>query len=167
MTTPPDDIHITLADLSIPSVAADAVAMIDAFARDGGAEIDPAVRTRLADGLREHPTTEILLAHRNREENREPVGIAVCFRGFSTFSARPILNIHDLMVMPSARKQGVARALLRAVEKRARELGCCKVTLESHEHNTAANRLYESEGFDHRDVTPRAGDVFFWGKRLE
>ena len=43
--------------------------------------------------------------------------------------------------------QGIGRSLLREVERRARDRGCCKITLEVHETNAGARRLYEREGF--------------------
>lgn len=33
----------------------------------------------------------------------EPVGVAVCFFELSTFKTRPLLNIHDLAVLPQYR----------------------------------------------------------------
>lgn len=30
-----------------------------------------------------------------------PIGPAPCFRGFPTFAARPLVNIHDLFVAPA------------------------------------------------------------------
>jgi ribosomal protein S18 acetylase RimI-like enzyme len=77
----------------------------------------------------------------------EPVGLAVCFLGYSTFAARPLVNIHDLIVHPNFRRRGVAAQLLAAVETRARELGCCKVTLEVRVDNAAARSLYATRGF--------------------
>ena len=76
-----------------------------------------------------------------------PVGVAVCFVGYSTFLARPVLNLHDLAVLPEARGGGVGAALLAAVAERARALGCAKVTLEVREDNAAARRLYARTGF--------------------
>jgi ribosomal protein S18 acetylase RimI-like enzyme len=67
--------------------------------------------------------------------------------GYSTFRARPLLNLHDLAVQPEARERGVGGALLAAVESHARALGCCKVTLEVREDNASARRLYERVGF--------------------
>ena len=76
------------------------------------------------------------------------VGVAVCLSGFSTFKAKPVLNVHDLAVLPSHRGQGIGSTLLAAAEDRARELGCCKMTLEVISTNEAAHRLYSREGFD-------------------
>ena len=122
-------IRVLEADLSLPEHRQAVVDLVDAYAQDpmGNGEPLPAeVRAVLAERLREHPTTHILIAW----QGTDPVGIAVCFRGFSTFNARPLLNIHDLAVLPSCRGLGVGRMLLEAVERKARELGCCKLTLE-------------------------------------
>jgi ribosomal protein S18 acetylase RimI-like enzyme len=78
---------------------------------------------------------------------RQPVGIVTCFVGFSTFAARPLINIHDLYVTGDCRRTGVARSLLETVEQKARELGCCKLTLEVQENNQPALALYGRFGF--------------------
>jgi ribosomal protein S18 acetylase RimI-like enzyme len=80
-------------------------------------------------------------------DDATPIGIAVCFVGFSTFAARPLINIHDLAVVPECRGQGVGRLLLERVEAKGRELGCCKLTLEVREDNHRAQRLYQKFGF--------------------
>ena len=125
------------------------VGLVDAYARDpmgGGAGLAPDVRARLGADLRERiarGSALVLLA----ERGGEPVGVAICFVGYSTFRARPLLNLHDLAVLPAARGAGVGHALLDAVAARARALGCCKVTLEVREDNAVARGLYASAGF--------------------
>ena len=113
-----------------------------------GAPLPETIRARVVDGLRAHPTTEVLLAF----EGERPLAMAVCFVGFSTFYARPLLNIHDLAVVAEARGRGLGRRLLVAVQERARALDCCKLTLEVREDNAVARSLYASFGFD--DYTP-------------
>ena len=71
----------------------------------------------------------------------------MCFQGISTFQAKRLINIHDLAVLPSWRRQGIGRALLRAVEAHARERDCCKLTLEVQEDNEPARVLYARFGF--------------------
>src|SRR6185295_11111428 len=93
--------------------------------------------------LREQPNALVLLAYKDARV----VGIATCFLGFSTFAARPLLNVHDLAVLPDCRGRGVGRALLGAVDDAARERGCVKVTLEVQENNRRARRIYEAAGF--------------------
>jgi GNAT superfamily N-acetyltransferase len=117
------------------------------------------VRERLVEGLREHPTTVILLAY----DGPRPVGIATCFRGFSTFAARPILNLHDLSVIAEYRGRGIGRKLLAAVEDKARELGCAKVTLEVLEANPARN-LYDTAGYKSPIYGEGSGQALFLTK---
>jgi ribosomal protein S18 acetylase RimI-like enzyme len=52
--------------------------------------------------------------------------------------------------------------LLKAVEDDARQLGCCKVTLEVRCDNTRAMGLYRSVGFE-----PSQPETFFWTQKLD
>ncbi|MDP7573186.1 MAG: GNAT family N-acetyltransferase, partial [Myxococcota bacterium] len=97
---------------------------------------------------------------------KRPVGVAVCFLGFSTFQARPLLNIHDLAVLPEWRGRGVGRALLAAAEDRARQRGCCKLTLEVQDSNRRALQLYERFGFSDF-VIGDSGPTRFLAKLLD
>ncbi len=139
-------VEVVDADLADPGHARAVLEILDSYAADpvgAGRPLPPDVRERLLPALREHPTSLVLLA---LAEGR-PVGIAVCFRGMSTFHARPLINIHDLAVLPGWRGRGVGRALLSSVEERARAIGCCRITLEVQDDNTRARKLYESVGF--------------------
>ena len=141
------------------------VAMIASYAADpmgNGAPLPADVMERLIPGLRSHPTTLILLAY----VDGEPVGIAACFIGFSTFYARPLVNIHDLAIRPDARGRGIGRQLLEAVADKARQLGCCKVTLEVHEGNLTAKRMYEAAGFAPGAAREPGGRWIFYSKPL-
>ena len=158
-------IAIVEADLSRKDHQRDVVAMIDAYARDPMGNDGPLpddVYDRLIDGLRGHPTTLIYLAY----AGDEAVGIATCFVGFSTFYARPLVNIHDLGVVPSFRGRGIGRALLAAVEAKARELGCCKVTLEVLSDNVRARAIYERAGFGPAVYGGNTSGTLFYAKVL-
>jgi ribosomal protein S18 acetylase RimI-like enzyme len=95
-----------------------------------------------------------------------PVGLAICFQGFSTFLAQPLLNVHDLAVLPEARGRGVGDALLAAIEAEARRRGCCKVTLEVREDNPVARRLYVRNGFTAGQAAGGAVQYHLLEKRL-
>ncbi|HEY3494701.1 MAG TPA: GNAT family N-acetyltransferase [Polyangiaceae bacterium] len=141
------------------------VSLTAAYAEDvmgNGHPLPRDVLERLVPGLRAHPTTLVLLAY--LEET--PVGIATCFLGFSTFAARPIVNVHDLAVIRELRGRGIGRALLRAVDTAARARGCAKVTLEVLEHNRNARGLYESQGFAQAAYSPSGGGALFYSKSL-
>jgi len=99
-------------------------------------------------------------------EGDRPVGVAVCFPGFSTFQARPLINIHDLAVLPGSRGRGVGRALLGAVEDEAHRRGCCKLTLEVRQDNPAA-RLYRALGYGAASAGGAPAQYLFMEKRLD
>jgi len=159
-------VQIKEADLNDAHDQEAVVSLVDAYARDvmgNGQPLSSEVRSTLIAGLREHPTTHVLLAH----DEGKPVGIAVCFRGFSTFAARPLLNIHDLAVIAEYRARGIGRQLLAAVEKKAKALGCCKLTLEVLEKNRTAKGLYEAVGFNQMVFLEEAGGALFMTKDLK
>jgi ribosomal protein S18 acetylase RimI-like enzyme len=158
-------VDIVEADLNLPAHQKAVVAMTAAYALDAmgnGGPLEADALERLVPGLRSLPTTLILLAY----ADAEPVGIATCFRGFSTFLARPLINIHDLSVLPAWRGRAIGRRLLEAVAGIARERGCCKVTLEVQENNAAARRLYESVGFTQAVYGPETGGSLFYVRSL-
>ena len=139
--------------------------LVDAYSRDpmgDGAPLAPEVRARLIPGLRQHPTTLVFLAY----DGTLPVGVAVCFLGFSTFAARPLVNLHDVCILPTHRGRGAGRGLLAAVEAKARELGCCKLTLEVLDQNHRALKTYAAAGFKRYSLQPGAGEAIFLTKAL-
>ena len=94
------------------------------------------------------------------------VGMAICFLGSSTFYARPIINIHDFTVLKDFRKLGIGKKLVDAIEKKAIELNCCKLTLEVQEMNKNAIRLYEKCGFEKSILDESEGQALFFSKYL-
>jgi GNAT superfamily N-acetyltransferase len=94
------------------------------------------------------------------------IGVAVCFLGFSTFAAKPLINIHDLAVRPEQRGRGVGRALLAAVEAHALATGCCKLTLEVLEGNPVARKAYHGFGFNPPGSSGNNGQSLFYSKTL-
>jgi GNAT superfamily N-acetyltransferase len=160
------DTHIVRADLNrIPHQRA-VLALMDAFSRDAmgnSRPMAPDVRDRLIPGLKAHPTTLIFLAY----VDAYPVGLAICFHGFSTFAALPLINIHDFVVLAEARGRGVGRRILAAVEAAARDRGCCKVTLEVQENNHRARKVYAAAGFVQAVFAAEAGGSLVLTKPLE
>lgn len=139
-------VEIHEADFDNPVHCAGIIDVLDSYASDpvgGGEPLGSEVRRRLVPALRSHPGALVLLAFLDAR----PIGIAVCFLGISTFQARPLLNIHDLAIVPECRGNGMGRALLHAAEAYALRRGCCKLTLEVQEDNQRARALYASFGF--------------------
>jgi ribosomal protein S18 acetylase RimI-like enzyme len=139
--------------------------LLNAYARDllgFRKALDDEVLQNLVSGLEKFPTAIVLLA---RVEDAY-VGMAICYLGFSTFNAQPLINIHDFMVLKEYRKRGIGRALLQAVERIARERQCCKITLEVQMKNAAARAIYQSFGFKASFLDPEAGEQLSLTKTL-
>jgi GNAT superfamily N-acetyltransferase len=155
---------IALADYRNARDAAEVVALLDAYARDsmgGGEPLADAVKARLTDDLAANPQAFSLLARLDDHA----VGLANCFMGYSTFAAAPLVNIHDLAVLPETRGKGVGKAMLAAVEAEALKRGACKITLEVLSGNPARH-LYAREGYGDYQLDPATGQALFWQKRL-
>lgn len=158
-------ITIIEADLARPEHQAATVYLLNAYAMDpfgDGKPLSEVARRDLIPGLRAHPTSLVFLAYRDGR----PVGLAICFRGFSTFAARPLVNISDYFVLPDERGVGIGRLLLGAIEEYARLHGCCKLTLEVQEHNHHAQRVYSAAGFAQAMYVPEAGGSLYLAKAL-
>lgn len=142
------------------------VALLDAYAQDpmgGGQPLPADVRARLCDDLAGLGSAVSFVAWLEGE----PVGLANCFEGYSTFKARPLLNVHDMVVHPQHRGRGIGQALLTACEAYARERGCCKLTLEVLTGNPRALRSYQHFGFAPYVLDPRDGQALLMQKWLD
>ncbi len=158
-------VSVVLADLNRVDHQQAVYAMTHAYACDpmgnGGALPDD-VMSRLIDGLRAHPTTVILLAY----VDGQPAGIATCFIGFSTFLGKPLINIHDLSVIPEHRGRGIGQTLLQAVETEARKRGCGRITLEVQQSNVRAQKIYQAFGFGPPGYIETGSQAYFYVKPL-
>jgi ribosomal protein S18 acetylase RimI-like enzyme len=139
------------------------VAMLDAFMLDqDGEPLSEQAKRDMIPGLRAHPACYILIANRDDA----PIGFSICFLGFSTFMARPLLNIHDIFVDASARGLGIGAMLLEQIEAKARALNCGRITLEVRKDNRVARALYRKVGFDQVVAGPKRVPMEFWHKPL-
>lgn len=140
-------VSIIDADLTRADHSEGLIAVLNEYAQLGAIAAKPLaddVQQRLPALLAGNPNAHVLVAM----SGETVAGVAVCFLGFSTFAAMPLLNIHDLAVRGEFRGKGLGGALLDCVAEKARALGCCRVTLEVHENNPGARRLYERKGFE-------------------
>jgi GNAT superfamily N-acetyltransferase len=158
-------IEVFIADYCNAAHAAALVALLDAYASDpagGGKPLDAAVRESLPAALAARPQAFSVLAY----DGGQPVGLVNCIEGFSTFAARPLVNVHDVVVLPSHRGQRVAQRMFALVEQEARRRGACKLTLEVLSGNAPALRAYEREGFAGYQLDPSFGTAVFLQKKL-
>ncbi|WP_370592130.1 GNAT family N-acetyltransferase [Reinekea sp. G2M2-21] len=159
------NINIQRVDYHNPRQAADLVAMLNAYAQDemgGGSPLKAQVQETLAAEMAKFPGAFSFVCY----VDDQPVGLANCFMAFSTFKAKPIVNIHDIAVFSTHRGLGLSQKLLQAVEDEARARGCCKVTLEVLSGNDIAKKAYEKFGFSGYELDPKVGHALFWEKSL-
>jgi GNAT superfamily N-acetyltransferase len=157
--------EIALADFQNPIHRAAVIELMDEYARDimgGGQSLGEYVKANLAAEIAKRSTVRAFLAW----QDSQAVGLLVCIEGFSTFACKPLLNIHDVIVLKSHRGQGISKLLLQAAEELAIELGCCKLTLEVLEGNKIAQAAYTSVGYSGYALDPAMGKALFWEKKL-
>ena len=141
------------------------ISVLDMYARDpmgGGTPLPPETRLRLCDDLAQFSGAISWLAW----QDGVPVGVLNALPGYSTFKAKPLINVHDIAVDPAYRGQGVGQALLAALEQHARVTGCCKITLEVLSGNAVAMRAYGRFGFEQYTLSASTGQALFMQKWL-
>lgn len=160
-----DFVQVFQANYADPRHAQAVVALLDAYARDpagGGEPLSAFARQRLVPELAARPTAFSVLAFMAEQ----PVGLVNCIEGFSTFACKPLVNVHDVVVMPALRGAGIGQRMLERVEQIARSRGACKLTLEVLSGNRSAIRLYERSGFAPYELDPSMGQAQFFQKWL-
>lgn len=158
-------IDIVMADYRDPAHARAVVNLLDAYARDpagGGEPLAPEVLAGLPEALAARPQAFSVLAF----DGEQPIGLVNCIEGFSTFACRPLVNVHDVVVLAGHRGHRVAQRMLDRVEAEARARGACKLTLEVLSGNPSALRAYEREGFERYQLDPAFGSALFLQKKL-
>jgi ribosomal protein S18 acetylase RimI-like enzyme len=141
------------------------VFLLDAYAQDpmgGGEALKPEASSRLCADMSRIAGAASFIAWLDGQ----PIGLINCFEGYSTFKAKPLLNVHDIAVLTGHRGQGVGQALLQAAEAHALSRGCCKLTLEVLSGNAPAMASYKRFGFEQYELDPAAGQAQFMQKWL-
>ena len=155
----------TLADYSDPAHAAAIVSLLDAYAQDpagGGQPLSDFAKANLVKELARRPQAFSVLAF----DGNSPVGLVNCIEGFSTFACKPLVNVHDVVVLGSHRGQRVGEQMLVLCEEIALQRGACKLTLEVLSGNRSAIKLYERVGFAGYQLDPAMGSALFLQKWL-
>lgn len=156
---------IELVDYGDRAQASVLIDLLNAYAEDpmgGNAPLTPYTKANLVERLKSVPGAFSLIAY----SEATPVGLANCFEGFSTFSCKPLVNIHDLYIVESRRGLGLCSKLLQKVEMIAIERNCCKVTLEVLSGNDRAKKAYQKFGFEGYALDESVGSAEFWQKKL-
>ena len=156
---------ITHADLTNPAHVNGLLNLLEQYALDpmgGGKPLSEFTKNNLAKEILKRTGVTVILAF----NDNTPAGLLNCIEGFSTFAARPLINIHDVYVSANFRGMGIATQLLKEAEKLAIDKDCCKITLEVLEGNKPAQRAYIKQGFDSYELDPEMGKAMFWQKKL-
>ena len=99
------------------------------------------------DDLRRHLFDEPRMAHALIADwEGTPGGFALYFFNYSTFLCRPGLYLEDLFVRPVHRGRGLGLALLKELERRARELNCGRFEWAVLDWNKPAIDFYHRFG---------------------
>ncbi len=164
-------VRICRADYANATHAAALVGLLDAYARDamGGAEpLSEFARANVVAALAARAQAFSVLAFGAGAGGaaETPVGLVNCIEGFSTFACRPLVNVHDVVVLPAWRGLRVAEKMLLVVEEIAHQRGACKLTLEVLQGNLGAIKLYTRIGFASYQLDPAMGQARFLQKWL-
>ncbi|MGH6942975.1 MAG: GNAT family N-acetyltransferase [Geminicoccaceae bacterium] len=95
-----------------------------------------------AEGFGATPRFRALIA----ERDGQPIGYALYFSAYDTDHAARGFYLQDLYVVPRARRQGAARALMQTLARACRADGGAYVFWNAHAKNRAAMAFYRALG---------------------
>lgn len=125
--------------------------LFDLYRMFYGQSSDPSLARAFIRARMERDESVVLLAWRDEQ----PVGFVQLYPAFSSVSAARTWILNDLLVVPEARRLGVARALLSAAADFARDDGALRLELETDHDNHGAQALYRDMGWTLYDGTLR------------
>lgn len=98
--------------------------------------------------LKERMEKNEIIVFLARDNAGKPIGFANIYPSFSSVSIAPIWILNDLYVAPDCRREGLASALISAVETNARQRGVIRLKLETAPDNLSAQAVYEKNGWE-------------------
>jgi GNAT superfamily N-acetyltransferase len=116
-----------------------------------GKPSDPALAREFIEARMTGEESVILLA----DVDGDTIGFTQLYPAFSSVSATRTWVLNDLLVVPEARRNGAARALLVAAADFARADGALRLELETDHDNATAQALYRTMGWTAYDGTLR------------
>ena len=158
-------ISVLKADLNEGSQSDSIIFLLNSYAQDpagGGKELSDFCKQNLISELRQLASCHVFIAF----IGDDVAGLAICFEGFSTFACKRLLNIHDFVVLTRYRGRGASQVLLDEVEKFAKSMNFCKITLEVLDQNIPAMSAYKRFGFQEYSLDPAFGRAVFMHKLL-
>ena len=164
---PMDEVSVSVVDWTVTEQANAVAQLVNEYARDAfgnGEPLDDAIVAKLPALLAKVPGAFSVIATTVVDGVSIPVGVINCFQGFSTFKCAPLINVHDVFVLPSQRGKRIATKMMTLVEQVAKHRGCCKLTLEVLSNNAVAMGTYRKFGFDNYELA--GGQALFFHKQL-
>ena len=132
--------NVTLADSSsIPKLAN----LFNQYRIFYGEETNLQAATSFLQSRFQNKDSVILIAH----ENSQMGGFIQLYPSFSSVGLQKIWILNDLFVDTDFRRQNVARNLMEAARKYAKETGALRIDLATQISNIFAQNLYESMGY--------------------
>ena len=157
--------EIRVVDYTNESESTHVVNLLNYYACDpmgGGEPLPQSVQESLVNELKKRPNFKSAIAW----VDGNAAALMNFAEGFSTFSAKPLLNVHDLVVHEDYRGQGLSHKLLDFVKEQATASGCCKLTLEVLSENEIAKKSYAKFGFKPYQLAEDGGVAQFWQMKL-
>jgi len=157
---------IVEADLNNAMHADAYLALMSHYACDpmgGGEDLSDFAKQNLVSTLLKRSDVVILLIFKDDQ----PAALLTAIEGFSTFSCKPLFNIHDVTVFKAFRGQGLTTMLFSEIEKIAKQRDYCKITLEVLSGNEIAKNAYTKQGYSDYQLDPEHGSAIFWTKVLK
>ena len=139
-------IDVVVADYSNPTHCEAIITLLNQYSSEpigAGKPLSESTTKNLIEQMQQREYIFSLIAY----QQNQAVGLAICIESFSTFNCAPVLNLHDITVMPESRGLGISQFLLKKAEEIAIEKGCCKLTLEVLDINQRAKNAYLKFGF--------------------
>lgn len=159
------NIEICLADFHNEKHAQDVLFLLSHYALDpmgGGESLSRYVQDNLIEKMRDSAIVFSILCY----VDGKPAGLMNCIEGFSTFACKPVINLHDCVVLKEFRGLNLSVKMMNKLEEVAIEKGACKLTLEVLEGNKVAQNAYLKSGFAGYELDPEMGKAMFWQKKL-
>jgi GNAT superfamily N-acetyltransferase len=94
------------------------------------------------DGFGKRRYFQTLLCTRNGR----PIGYAIYYSTYSTFSCRPVLFVEDIFVVPEERGRGAGKAIMSALARIAVNAGCRQMEWIVLDWNTPSIEFYRRLG---------------------
>lgn len=129
----------------------------------GGEDLSDFAKKNLVSTLLKRDDVVILLVFKGDQ----PAALLTAIEGFSTFSCKPLFNIHDVTVTQEFRGLGLTKILFAEIEKIAKQRDYCKITLEVLSGNEIAKNAYAKQGYSDYQLDPSHGSALFWTKSLQ